>query len=416
MNIGGTSTISNLTANIVGNNVNYTGTGQTLNLTSYYNLNLSGGAETFGSITTIGGDLNLSGTATATTGANLTISGNLSIGDATTFTVAGYNISVNGTTTIGGGATGTLAISSATGTKTFTGLVTLNSGATWNNSGNSAVIFQGGITNNGTLTAGSGVYTFNTNAQTLNGTLSIPSVTVAGVTLTNNNTLTVSTALAGTGGLTQAVNSNLNLNFTGSVGISNLTATASGNIVSYGYAGNQTIFMVPYFNLTITNSGTKSFASALSVTNNFSIDNGVVADLGTIKTHSVYYLILGGSGQTSGTWGSSSSTATNTNDTYFAPTIGYLTEYGCPGTWAGTTSTDWATASNWCDGNVPTSSISVTILSTAPNQPIIGAAATCKSLTINLGSTLTITGSNTLTLGGNFVNNGTFVPNKSTHL
>jgi len=39
--------------------------------------------------------------------------------------------------------------------------------------------------------AGTGIYTFDTNAQSLTGTFSIPNVTVTGITLTNNNTLTV---------------------------------------------------------------------------------------------------------------------------------------------------------------------------------------------------------------------------------
>jgi len=38
--------------------------------------------------------------------------------------------------------------------------------------------------------------------QALTGTFTIPSVTVTTYTLTNNGTLTVGTALAGTGGLT----------------------------------------------------------------------------------------------------------------------------------------------------------------------------------------------------------------------
>jgi hypothetical protein len=111
--------------------VNYSGTGQTLKVTSYYyNLTLSGGAETFGAITTIGGNLTLSGSAKATTGANLIVSGNLNVGDGTTFTIGAYALTVTGTTTVGGGTSGNLTVSSATGAKLFTGLVTINAGAT----------------------------------------------------------------------------------------------------------------------------------------------------------------------------------------------------------------------------------------------------------------------------------------------
>jgi len=77
------------------------------------------------------------------------------------------------------------------------------------------------------------------NSQSLTGTFTIPSVTVTGVTLTNNNSLTVNTALAGTGGLTQAANATLNIGFTGAPAITTLTANANGNTVDYNFAGAQ---------------------------------------------------------------------------------------------------------------------------------------------------------------------------------
>ena len=83
------------------------------------------------------------------------------------------------------------------------------------------------------------------------------------------------------------------------------------------------------------------------------------------------------------------------------------------GSWLGTNSTDWNTASNWCSG-VPTSTTDVVIPSGTPFQPTIGAAAVCNNITINTGATLTITGSNTLTVGGNWTNNGAFTPGTST--
>ena len=182
--------------------VNYSGTGQTLKVTSYYNLTLSGGAETFGAITTIGGNLTLSGSATATTGANLTVSGNLAVGDGTTFTVSGFTSTVTGTTNVGGGGTGgSLVFSSATNpNKTFTGLVTINTNSSWTESAAITPTFSNGITNSGSFTASTGVHTFSTNNQGLTGTFTIPSVTVTSpAVLTNNNTLTVGTALSGTG-------------------------------------------------------------------------------------------------------------------------------------------------------------------------------------------------------------------------
>ncbi len=200
-------------------------------------------------------NVTISNPAGVTLSGNTTISGALVDSTGSAFTIGAYTFSVGSTSTING----TLNITSATGTKTFTGLVTVGSTGTWNNSGNSPVTFAGGITNNGTFTAGTGTHTFQTNSQALNGTFSIPSVTVnTPTTLTNNGTLTVGTALAGTGGLTNAATGTLNLNFTGALGITTLTATAAGNTVNYGYAGTQTVKGTTYSNLTLSNSGAKT--------------------------------------------------------------------------------------------------------------------------------------------------------------
>jgi hypothetical protein len=221
-------------------------------------------------------DLSTSNGGTKTSGGPITLNSNLVIGDGTTFSHGGFALTVTGTTTVGGGTSGTLTLSAPAGTKTFTGLVTVNSGATWNNSGNSPVTFRGGITNSGTFTAGSGVHTFDTNSQALNGTFTIPSVTVSGVTLTNNNTLTVGTALSGTGGLTQAASSNLNLG--GTSGITTLTATAAGNTVSFnGSTGAQTIPAVTFNNLILNNASGASLGGNVTVNGTLTLTNGKIS-------------------------------------------------------------------------------------------------------------------------------------------
>ncbi|MFA6924048.1 MAG: hypothetical protein WC223_07315 [Bacteroidales bacterium] len=330
--------ITTLTATANGNTVNYDYAGaQTVKVTTYYHLTLgTSGAKTC-AVTAISGNLVMSGSATMTntavltvtgnvtlsetsamtTGTTLTIGGNLGIGDGTTFTAAGFAITVTGTTTVGDGSTGFLVISNAAGAKIFTGLVTINNGGTWNNSGNSAITFRGGISNSGTFTDGTGLQTFNTNNQTLTGTLSIRNITTA-ITLTNNGTLTVNTALAGAGGLTQGVNAVLNIGFTGAVGVTTLTPDANGNTVNYNFAGAQTIKLpaTSYYNLTISTSGTKAFAAATTV-------NGDITVSGTATLADGTFGITGAGGKTFTLEANTAYTSTKITDPCFPTNMTY---------------------------------------------------------------------------------------------
>jgi len=154
-------------------------------------------------------------------------------------------------------------------------------------------------------------------------------------------------------------------------------------------------------------------------------------------TYSVNYTLTGNNAQSAAdvlmsvTGGSNSGTFTTPSLTAAGTTtvtINSLTLNSCPttatsgntndikitatGTWLGSTSTAWNTLSNWC-GGVPTSSTEVVIPS-GGNQPTINGAAVCNTITINDGATVTVSGSNTLTISANFVNNGTFTPNTGT--
>jgi hypothetical protein len=81
----------------------------------------------------------------------------------------------------------------------------------------------------------------------------------------------------------------------------------------------------------------------------------------------------------------------------------------------GAGNTDWFNALNWCPA-APTATTDVIIPgSGVPAYPNINAnGATCKSLSITTGASLTITGSYNLDVNGNFDNQGTFTPNSST--
>jgi filamentous hemagglutinin family protein len=303
LNISGTSTITTLTATASPNTVNYNGAAQTVKAVTYHHLTTSG-------------------SGTKTLGGNTAINGDLLINSGTALTIGAFTSTVTGQTTING----TINITSTTGTKTFVGMVTIGSGGIWNTSANEAITFRGGLTYNGTtFTPGTGVYTFDTNNQTIGGNnaIAIPNLTVTGVTLTNNGTLTVSSALAGTGGLTQGVGAVLNISGTST--ITTLTATASPNTVNYNGAA-QTVKAVTYYNLTLSGSGAKALASGTSVTNSLSIapTGSAIANIGAGLTISVNNLVLGGLGRINGTWGSTTSTATYQDNTYFTATTGKL--------------------------------------------------------------------------------------------
>lgn len=79
--------------------------------------------------------------------------------------------------------------------------------------------------------------------------------------------------------------------------------------------------------------------------------------------------------------------------------------------WVGST-TAWNTASNWSNG-VPNKYKSA-VINGGTTNPVITTNAIANGITINGGKTLTINGSNSLDLYGNFSQGGTFTPNSST--
>ena len=83
-------------------------------------------------------------------------------------------------------------------------------------------------------------------------------------------------------------------------------------------------------------------------------------------------------------------------------------------TWFGGTSSDWNTGNNWCNGVVPTSGVDVYIPTGPVRQPVISATASCKNLMIESGASLTMSGSNTLSIYGNWTLNGSFTQGTGT--
>jgi hypothetical protein len=237
----------------------------------------------------------INGSATGT----FTVSSNFAVTSGTTNNLYAFNLTVNGTSTIDGAA----SFLSSTGTKTFIGQTTVSSTGTWDNDNvNAPINFRGGLTNNGIFYAGTSTYTFDTNNQALNGTLSIPNTTINGITLTNNNTLTVATALSGTGRLTNASTGILNIGGTST--ITTLTATATGNTVDYNGGGAQTVMATTYSNLILQGGGAKTFPTGTTTINSLLSVEGTstVTLTGTISyANSATILQYKGSGiQTTG--------------------------------------------------------------------------------------------------------------------
>lgn len=300
LNLGGTATITTLTATASPNTVNYNGTGaQTLKQATYHHLTLSG-------------------SGTKASGAN--------------------TIQVNGTTSVTG--TATFNISSTTGTKTFVGPVLVDANCSWTNTANEPVTFRGGITHNGTtFSAGNGLQTFDSNSQVLAGASAMSfggAVTVTGaISLTNSNssTVTIGGTLNGTAGSSTFVNgTNATLNYGAAAapmvtGV--LTAGANPNTVNYTLAGAQTVRMPSagaYHHLTLGGSGIKTMpagamtmggnftlsgtaattaAGAMTVNGNFTVGAGTTFNAGLLFAHGIK-----GNFSNSGTFTASTSTVT----------------------------------------------------------------------------------------------------------
>lgn len=217
-------------------------------------------------------------TVTVLTGHTVTVTANaacatLTVNAGGIVNVSTFRLRPTGLTTINGTINFT-----GISTSRFGGGVLLNTGGVWANTGNSPITFRGvggGITNNGgTFTSGTGIYTFDTNPQTIAGTspVTISNVTVTAIALTNNGTLTVPTALSGTGSLVNSATGTLNLG--GTSAITTLNAATAGNTVNYTGAAAQTAKVTTYSNLTLSGSGAKTFATTPTV-------NGVLSLEGT---------------------------------------------------------------------------------------------------------------------------------------
>lgn len=68
--------------------------------------------------------------------------------------------------------------------------------------------------------------------------------------------------------------------------------------------------------------------------------------------------------------------------------------------WTGTVSTDWQNPANWSCGKVPDQYTDVTIAAAAPRYPLVNVDATCRSLTLTTGASVTVQTGSSITLTG----------------
>ena len=329
-----TSGSGTLTATASGNTINYSGAGTTVKPVTYNTLILSGsGIDTMTGVTTttsdfdiqgavtatsvltsIGGNLNVNGTAVLTLGAALTVSSNTNV-SAGTLTDGNFTL-VTGTTTVGGSGTYT---HSGNALVTVTGSLTVN--GTLNGPGTGSIVVSSGIAGTGTVDLTSSTFEQRVAAaQNFGATSGSNNWIFDNLTFSDSSgatAYTIATQTGGSGGIT--VSGILSLGRVGdtkatTLNPGNQTWTLSGsgtplvfnaggalcapgacatNTSTFQYTGTAATTLTAstsYYNLTInptiTGAVTDTLGGAITVNNNFLINptaasaNGLTVTLG----------------------------------------------------------------------------------------------------------------------------------------
>ena len=202
---------------------------------------------------------------------------------------------------------------------TFTSSITLGASG---GSGSGSVV---NIISGSTVTINTGV-TLTLNGKNANNSeLNVSGTIVFGATAkislsdndTRNKFVLASGATFKTANVTGVLGSNCSVEKTAGV---SPTATLNA-AANYEFSGaNQATLGLPATvnNLTFSGSGTKTLSVAVSVSSNLLISSGIIANLGSGLSHTAHSLTLVGLGTNSGTWGSTTATATYKNNTYFS--------------------------------------------------------------------------------------------------
>ncbi|HRI78229.1 MAG TPA: T9SS type A sorting domain-containing protein [Cyclobacteriaceae bacterium] len=229
-------------------------------------------------------------------------------------TIGGVDLNVASTTSIAGYFS--LANSNA-GTKTFNNTITVAPGGTWDNTTGEDPVVNCSIVNNGTWTIPTGgngrydvrlggPYTYSGNSEiamtrlNLAGTFNSSVTNLGTLRLTKNGTdaLTVTAGATFNNG-NGVANALLSLaSFITSVSAAGTVNFANANnTVDYTYSGNQNIYTTTYYNLTISNSGTKSLAGNTTVNNNVTITGSAILDASTNTLDGPANLIMTGTSE-----------------------------------------------------------------------------------------------------------------------
>jgi len=315
--------------------------------------NIVGNGNGSGGIISVGDSLNISGGA-------LTINQHTS--STATLNVGGsVNLTSTGALYLSNGGGGISSIVNVTGNWNTSGSSVIT--YTITSSSNAATLNIGGnwVNNGGTYTQGPGTYTVIFKGTT----------TMSGSSTNSFDNVTINSGHSLTG--PSSANMNVAGNWT-----NNGAFNANGGTVTFNGGSTQTIDPTTYYNLSLTGGNTVVFGTANTITNNLSISSGSVLDLGTF-TSSANTLTLGGSGENNGSWGSTSSSATYTNNTYFFAHTGLL--------------------------NVATATC------TPPSASITGTTTGCSTVSLTAGtgtSYLWSGGSSTNSAANSFTSSGTY--------
>ena len=278
-----------------------------------YNGTLTTGLELPGSSTALN-DLTITGDVTLDKA--ITVNGTLTTASGT-FDANTIDISIAGSSWVASGGTFTI---NAANTVTFTGNTTLSGSSIGGTQFGNLTIASGATlvapaanlnvsgtwSNQGTFTAGSGTITFNGANQNIDPAgQPFNNVTFAGTgtktlqgALDANGTLTISSTLD--------VGANQSINVAGSWVNSGTFVPNSGTVAFDGTDQTITSNAQPFYNLTLSTSGTKTLGDALDVNGALTIDSGVTLDVGT----SAYAINIAGGWTNNGTFNERTGTVT----------------------------------------------------------------------------------------------------------